>query len=507
MSIRSKSIGFLLRTAAVMLLTLLACSCQLIMGDDDCEADIIDTANQYINVTISVSASDSPVTRAMPNGGEYGDGTLKGSDRENEVKNVTLIFYKDNAGINTTSDETVVASVLSYIVRPMTANDWDENKNHVHKNTEPTTNNNEYYGQEVLYTTGNQKLEGTLLEKGETYKMLVVANAVVDVQPGDLIKNVREKIARDVFTGTGKGTDATYFVMASETDAAVTLSNPVEETSTDKTEYIYYFDCVHIERLAARIDFSTDGGTYYDNESATDPVSGYKYILTGNRAFVLTKVTPFNLYNENEYLFKRVCTGYTSSEGSYTANSISYLGDETTVAHATLTKKANNYVVDPHTTGKDNTNTFTYLSPIAADMNNAYSYSTATEQSDVAFTVCYAKENTLMPTSYLKNYATGIAFTGEYYPNGIDGTHETRTYYHYIRHQGEKTGVNDDIYNAKQWSDLAVDEASTANTPMNIGIVRNNIYRISIKGEGEGTLQVVVQETKWRHVDNPTIYL
>jgi hypothetical protein len=112
-----------------------------------------------------------------------------------------------------------------------------------------------------------------------------------------------------------------------------------------------------------------------------------------------------------------------------------------------------------------------------------------------------------MPTSYLKNYATGIAFTGEYYPNGIDGTHETRTYYHYIRHQGEKTGVNDDIYNAKQWSDLAVDEASTANTPMNIGIVRNNIYRISIKGEGEGTLQVVVQETKWRHVDNPTIYL
>jgi hypothetical protein len=44
---------------------------------------------------------------------------------------------------------------------------------------------------------------------------------------------------------------------------------------------------------------------------------------------------------------------------------------------------------------------------------------------------------------------------------------------------------------------------------MNHGIVRNNIYRVSIESFSavEGTITLKVEEEKWRHVDNPPIYI
>ena len=497
MSIVSKSILILRKAAALMLLPLLAWSCQLVTDDFDDETANISNATQYINITISVSASESPVTRANePKGGEYGDGVVKSEiDRENNVNNITLIFYKDNTGINTASDETEVVSVQRYVVRRMKDNE-KPSPHTTHKSTEPTG----YAAQEILYTTGNQKLEGTLLEKDQTYKVLVVANAFVDVKVGDKMKTngsivgLRDKVIGNVFTGTGIGEDATDFVMTSETDATVTLTDPDVEITSNETSIIYYLDCIHIERLAARIDFDPEGGEYYNN-TTDDSKSGYKYIVSGGNIFVVTKVIPFNLYNESEYLFKRVQDAWS---GTITTT---YLGDET----MDNTPKANNYVVDPHTAEKNNTNTYSYLSPIAQSMSDTYTQTMNSEanKNGGIITLCYTKENTLMPTSYLKKYATGIAFEGDYYQGSVEGTPEHRVYYHYIRHQGEQSTE----YEAKQWNELSDTEASAADTPMNIGIVRNNIYRISIKGEGQGTLKIQVQETKWRHVDNPTIYI
>ena len=44
---------------------------------------------------------------------------------------------------------------------------------------------------------------------------------------------------------------------------------------------------------------------------------------------------------------------------------------------------------------------------------------------------------------------------------------------------------------------------------MNFGIVRNNIYRVSIEGMDaqEGTIKIKIEEKHWRHVDNPVIYI
>ena len=477
----------LLRAAVAMLLPLLLGSCQLVTDDYD-DTTTPDTAAQYINITISVSTGSTPLTRA-PQGGEYGDGTEKGNERENAVSNITLIFYQDNAGINTTSNAAEVLCVKRYDVHPYDPATMPDR--HTHPADEPAS----VRLNEVLYTTGEQRLEETTLVPGETYKVLVVANADIAVSTGDRISDVRDKLAATVYTGTGKGTDDT-FVMASESDAAISLTNPYVYTSAteaEKNRFVYYFECIHMERLAARIDYCTNGATY-DNTH-----NGYKYPATGDAFYLVTKVTPFNLYNGDEYLFKRVSSTWSGT----TPAPPTYLADETTT----------NYVVDPATAGKTATATPDYyLSPIAEDIigstfTQAMSSATPFTDDDGSntITIAYAKENTLMPTSPLKKYATGLAFEVKYYASAT-ATPVTRVYYHYLRHQGEQATGS---YQAKQWSDLSDDETSSSNVSMNFGVVRNNIYRVSIESFSpiEGTLKIRVEEKHWRHVDNPDIYL
>lgn len=483
MSILSQSVKFIRKAAAVMLLSLLATSCQMVADDYDNETDNVQTKT-YINITISVS--DDNLTKRAPLGGEYGDGLESSKARENLINNITLIFYEDNTGINTTSDDAVVTCVKSYAVRPFTVDDLPSSHNH--KTGEPESMQNN----EVLYTTGNQRLEETTLEVGKSYKVLVVANSYVDAAVGEKIKTVRDKVSNSIYTGNGVGVNATNFVMTSESDATMVLSNPTVDMSSGENRLIYYFDCIHIERMAARIDYCTSGATY------SDIYGGYVYPEgTSDGFYVVTKVTPFNLYNEGEYLFKRV-------QDAWPATATTYLGNEST----------SNYVVDPNTANKDNTQTFSYLSPIAQDMNNDYTQTMNNLSEGQTFTaggfnnviIAYPRENTLMPSSQLKKYATGLAFEVKYYPSASSTTPTTRVYYHYLRHQGEKlTGS----YQAKLWADLSDTETGSSSVSMNNGIVRNNIYRVSIESFSavEGTITLKIEEEKWRHVDNPPIYI
>ena len=482
------------------------------------QEDVINLAeNHFINVTISVSASDAPATRA-PQGGEYGDGTERGiDDRENKINNITLIFYQDNTGINTASDEAKVVCVERYDVRLFDENDLPNN--HTHKTGEPTTAQD----QEVLYTTGNQRLDDTQLVIGQSYKVLVVANADLYVTVGDKIKDVRDQVLNSVFTGTGIGIDASNFVMASETDATVTLANPTADTSDGQNKMIYYFDCIHIERLAARIDYNTTGGVYTeytppvdtddsgsDGPGDGDPVTvdpdaemksykGYKYQQPSrNDFFVVTKVTPFNLYDEKEYYFKRVLNNWTDANPV-----ITYLGDES----------ATNHVVDPNTVNKG-TNTYSYLNPLTSLTNGLagdYTQIMSAVQ-DVEgqinnnnVIIGYAKENALRPGALLKTYATGIAFEIKYYENET-AVPLTTVYYHFLRHQGEK---DEGSYQAKKLEDLARDNEiySDSSPAMNYGIVRNNIYRVSIEGMTPDKVTLLIKVKKWDKFVHEPIYM
>ena len=288
----------------------------------------------------------------------------------------------------------------------------------------------------------------------------------------------------------------------------------------------YYYDLTSqtlvIERMAARIDFWAVNGTYDDG--ITSHHAGYLYSVTGSTddKFVVTGIMPFNLTNGQatygtEYLLKRL----TESLSIVTPR---WLIDETT----------DNYVLDPKTTTKvssgDGSNP-TLINSLESvkDLNgtdfpaNSYyksvdamhaavvsgtsaGYTSLTDLSKTGedVIVAYPMENTLIPNQSLLYYqATGVAIEGYYYKGGLTATPTRKVYYGYLRHQGDA-----DSYDILTTNDTS---EKSATTPMNIGVVRNNIYRIwigSIQKEQEDikvTLNIKVK--KWDIFVHETIYM
>ena len=501
------------RLCFLLLLLPALAACQWMTEDYD-EDDFPDAdAARYINITVSVSAGSSPLTRA-PLGGEYGDGVEQALENEYAVKDITLIFYQlaDGASLDNPGENATVLCVKKYDVQPTT--------NHDHTHTGAPDG---YTDKEVVYTTGDQRLDETTLVAGEKYHVLVVANATPNVAAGDKLTDVRDRLMTLAYTDTGSGAGvsasgitAKDFVMTSEDDAVVSFDN--RRVDAEKNTITYYFECIHIERLAARIDFWAKNSNGYKtgtetvaNRYATNP--GYEYTIyevngttktdTGDR-FVLTAITPFNLNNGNEYMLKRVATGFEAGA------TVAYLGDETIT----------NYVLDPYIAAKTDQqhpdNLVSTLADVATltSFNSAYSVNMASQQGKALtidskddIVICYPKENTLKPGTRLYYYATGLAFEGYYYENGQ--TTGTRVvFYYFIRHQGESATAT--AYEAWSKEDLDAQKATLVcpePTAMNYGIVRNNIYRISIESVSilRGKLKLKLEEEKWRHVDNPTI--
>ena len=518
-------------------LAMLMSSCQWMSEEYDDEiAD--SSAAQYINITVSVSASNNPVTRANPTGGEYGDGPEKGDDRENEVKNITLIFYQDDNGINTNSLDTEVVEVLSYDVHEYT--DSDRPKGHDHKAGEPT----DVQTNEVLYTTGDKELRGTNLEAGKTYKVIVVANANPGVQRGDKIVSdkVREKVLSKVYSGTGVGVNATDFVMASESDTSVRLVNPTVYTSytvPEDNRYVYYFECIHIERLAARIDFSTHypkSNATYDATTYSKP--GYVYKIwkegdttepTSNDRFVVTNVTPFNLTNgANEFFVKRVSEG--SNFASRTNVIPTYLGDETTTnwvldSYSNAAKTAPSYAtyfLANNTLDALKTQTAVAASAKKVELSTTWHDNTDNYISKDGYDniiVGYATENTIDDNSPLYYYATGLAIEGLYIH---DGKAAPRVIYTFLRHQGEGYASGQSSYDAfklvgetPEETDALIraakDMKCNPGTAMNFGVVRNNIYRVSIdkitEEESGVKVKLLIKVKNWDVYKHDPIYM
>ena len=486
MSVLSTSVKYIRKAAALMLLSLLASSCQWIADDyDDETVDI--TSNNYIQLTLHVRTSTA-VTRANPTGGEDGDGRERGIEtRENEVEGVTLIFYQNAAGINATV-ESAAATPIDFVA--------------YYDNMELVGDAYDRYSGELCYTTGERKLDAKL-DVTKTYRMLVVANANLtsSITMGDATKtslaDVRDMVRTSAYTGTGITVNANKFVMTSEssTDDVITFSNYSYNKTTNRR--IYTFDKIHIERMAARIDYWAKNATY----STAHDHNGYEYPVVGSTTdkFVLTSITPFNLNmnngdNGNEYLFKR--TNDVTSP---------YLANETTT----------NWVIDPYTASKTTSGHPSYLqstlTDVTTNMANTYNITMTAQQSNKItvngsddIILAYPKENTLTFATPLYYYATGLAFEGYYYKNG-SSTGERHVFYYYIRHQGE----SNQAYTAMKEGDLSTTATITSlgsNTAMNYGIVRNNIYRISIESiTMGGWIKIAIEEKPWRHVDNPII--
>lgn len=542
----SKSIRSLALAAAALLLPAMLASCQWMKEDFDDE--IADSAAaRYINITVSVSASNEAVTRATPLGGEYGDGWEKGFDRENEVENITLIFYKDANGINSDQSslseeqQTKILAVKKYDVHKLEAGELPESYTHNHTHT-PAEPSDGYAENEVIYTTGDQILSEADLDVFQTnteYHVIVVANADPNVTAGMTLAQARDVIMTTAYEGTGVATDASKFVMSSERDATIKLVNPTVVETENK--FIYYLDCIHIERLAARIDFwaktKDPDATTTSYMSATYDAdkydhAGYVYNVgkkdTDNKQdhFVLTSITPFNLMNGNEYMLKRTNDATNKYLASETLEnwvldpySAANGGKNSETAHPT-------YLTSTLTTVKalNETNWRTYSKTVM--LSNRQTLATETTEGG-KFTVkdntntvsadniiiSYTKENTLNNGTRLYYYATGLAFEGYYYKkdatkdeSGKFTGGERRVFYHYLIHQGDA-----DVYQALTQTTLNDTDVCPNSPAMKYGIVRNNIYRVCIESINadeteELYVKLLIKVKKWdKFVHTPII--
>lgn len=461
----------------------------------------------YVNFAISVSNGQT-VTRAnTPKGGENGDGREAGFERENTVSGITVILYQDAAGINTTVDPTL--DLVRYF--PVTERATG---------TTPT---------EVTYTTGQQPLGKHNLDLTKKYHAIVIANApevAASLSEGtSKLSDIRDVTLSTIYTGSPSAAadNISHFAMSSEQDNTVNFGS-VTGTNLDGTTHTpgqdIYYDLtsqpVVIERLAARIDFWSKNSNGYktsaDNAAYTIP--GYEYNVTSSTdKFVVTGIVPFNLVNGitgygREYLIKRLRSDITEASTS------SYLASE----------DVNPYVIDPMTISKDadtspaltssleNVYTLIGAGKLDSKTDNPYYHSAeamhgSSSKNDIESSenvvVAYPMENCLLPESKLYYHATGIAIIGYYYVNGT-GTGTPYYYIGYLRHQGE--AENYDIL--PYTSPLPTNVSMGFTTPMNFGIVRNNIYRVSINSiDKKGTLELAIKVKKWDTFTHSWIYM
>ena len=491
----------ILLTGAVLLLS--ACSA-VVDGDGSTTQN---TNNHFINLAVSVVNGQKVMTRGVPTGGEDGDGREEGFERENAITGITLILYQSATGINDGSNPTI--DFVAYYPVSRTTKD---------ANTRI----------EATYETGNQLVPHNTIDFTKTYHAIVVANADLtsSITTSSTLNDVRNMTLTTIYSGneTQPAQQCAGFVMSSEQDNILNFS--VKGTRDAAGDYYYDMSDspLVIERMAARIDFWAVNGAYDDGITSGSHHAGYLYSVTGSTddKFVVTGIMPFNLTNGQatygtEYLLKRL----TESLSTVTPQ---WLIDETTA----------NYVLDPKTTTKVSTgdgsnpalmNSLENVTGLneTAFLANSYYKSVAamhaavvsgtsagyTSLTDLSKTgedviVAYPMENTLIPNQSLLYYqATGIAIEGYYYKGGISATPTRKVYYGYLRHQGDA-----DSYDILTTNDTS---EKSATTPMNIGVVRNNIYRIwigSIQKEQEDikvTLNIKVK--KWDKFEHETIYM
>ena len=468
--------------------------------------------NTFIEMSVVVSSGREDVTRT-PLGGEDGDGRETAFQRENEVTGITVIFYRNSDGVNASASSTpALADTKVDLVKyyPVTL---------VSRKVQGKSDN-----LEAEYTTGEQRFMQSELDVTKDYHIIVVANVNLTnrIHKGDNLSDVRDEKFDYIYGGTGIGINASNFVMSSESDYEMKFTTTTPTVSgTNPVKAVYTFDNIYIERMSARIDFWTNykvQPVYVPKTSAAYDVDGYEYKVFKNATeidpsstdmFKLVAVVPFNVSNGNEWLLKRL-----SNQANFAdrTTSPSWLADETN----------SNWVLDYYSSAAKTAaahpvffkNTLTETQSFAPDNSNWLKMSAAQSDKYTLGTadniiVGYPLENTLDDNSPIYYYATGLAILGYYYPKG-DKTKEPvqYIYYGYLRHQEETT--SSESFQAVEATGLNTTATinSLSGSAMNFGVVRNNIYRISIDRIIEkGTLELSIKVKKWDPYIHDYIYM
>lgn len=441
---------FKIKTITLSLLALL-----LVMSFASCASDTTSDLplpskdmKAYLQVKVTVEGSgDTRASRADkgPDGGEDGDGSEQGINKENDVNSLTVLLYK-SVKDDLSDDNAIIDYVYTFT-----------NLNKV------TTSS----GSDATYTTVPREIDASIV--GKNYHVIVIANADdMTSRCKGKISEVRDLQMSKVCTRDADITNFSNFIMSSKTDAMIDFTKEGSETDP------YVVD-VNIERLAARIDIipnatfdGTSHGYYYNVMDGTNVIGGFK----------LESVTPTKVMTKGEYLIKRV-----SSDKD--VSSVTYFGLEEMDA---TTKASTNYVVCPWTKVRTGLTLSNAEGP--ASLYNVKN-TTSTSTTDPSYILDYVMENTT--TDNAETYSTGLVFKGKYYEaedwdaakkepiTGHESKGKDKAYTYVIRHS-DPTGNG------------------TTNDIMHYGIVRNNIYRVridGITGKGPDGMKVTLHVRKW----------
>ena len=446
-----------IHTWPIMLLTLMSSLVALVAcsdhNDDFPTVGITQTTGDtYVCLQIKVPTGDTSThSRAAS---DYDDEAAL--ERENEVKRISVIFFRSMPdGINTPKASEIRLAAYCYDAQPLGTS-----------------------GAYTTFTTGSQRLPAGM-EYG-TYNVLLIANADYSAYNGKTLADLRDALyAQQPFTESiylsGAAPErCTDFVMASAADAEVIIGTG----STHDGSYADAFTTtdgqpIAMERLAARIDFvpnaayqktDADGSIYYEYPVTKDDGSAT------NSKFRLRYVAPFNT-TRSQYLFRHTQAADASTKQP--TGDVTLLGSED-----------GRYVIDPLTAlkGLASTSSEVYapfyvpqnryedLPKNTALLRQRYgvrvgNHANPDDAANPYFIVDYTAENTLTVATQnaadMINFATGLRFFGSYVPNGVDADAFDRAYDYRILHR-MKPSVDTSM-------------------PLTYGIVRNCIYRVSIK--------------------------
>ena len=469
-----------------------------------------DSRNPSVYLTLQINTASDDTRAGGPSGGESGDGTEDGINNESKIERLVLFFFRADQA--TSVDDRSNAENVPVIM------EFCENVSVINQSSQTTWN--------------TQPIELKNLEGGREYFMAAVANAY-HFQFADIrtLKDLQDyEFTAGHWNDAADITAYSRFIMTSryrtpeDMEAAkVTLNfgndyyNPATATLT-------------MERLAARIDIIPVNG-----RNATWNNNGYYvYTPTGTSdAVYLTGLQLINKYNQGSYLLKHLADATAEGEIDYTK--ISLIGTEKMVNGVQT-----NYVVDPRTSLKTG---LKYPSWYDNYYNMPFGWKPVEQRTAGNYYILdYTQENTvsrehqehlyqltslsLQCTYVPKDYVPGKTFyvyRDATYSNTADLVWAINTPGVTEENVLQTEGV--DIYENGvcyytypiRHSDL---NNSNVNDIMKYGIVRNNIYRITINSfSGIGTstpvlplpitqnVNITLWVMPWNVVQNPEIIL
>lgn len=466
----------------------------------------------YVSLTLQLP---SAATRAVPQGGEEGDGHEDGTAAENMVKDVWIYILRHPDGMDAPDDT------------PLLYTKWFNDAD-----TEGWTRQGDG-GVEIKFS-----IDGYNVQDGD--RVIAVCNAGASLPKPANLGELRNQTAYAAWSKA----DGTRFVMSSAcNDSDEGKINVSSKAGTKEDPFV---SSLHIQRAAARIDLMynhsenmSSSGTeliYKVYENPNDPSS----TVVGKMH--LQNIIPVNLMQQSSYMIKRVTSTNDIS------SPVQYLAKERTATDGTPA----NYVVEPHTLVKrgsvsdrqlnawygDTRATAVFANPtpyLSTTGIKAYN-GTETEKPGLGdnfthvMTLAYTNENTQDKDHQSTDFITGLLLRAIYEPAKVYTDKDCTTEYApmtdyasghtFWRYSPTRTEMNEadciyfsnqaaaEGYKAAHPSDMAeiteftdgicyynvwlrhanVDSDPHLAFPMEYDIVRNNIYRVGLsKVTGPGT--------------------